>query len=110
VPGSKQFLAYFTTSRANNGGTEASNGVIELHRRGSRGFRNLDNYRLRRILAAGRLTDPISDEPVIGSMGSRGVEGRHSGTLGRTADTWAGCVYAIRRVAPAHRQRRRQAQ
>ena len=27
----EQFLAYFTTGRANNGGTEAINGIIELH-------------------------------------------------------------------------------
>lgn len=54
----EQFLAYFTTHRANNGGTEAINGVIELHRRIARGFRNPDNYRLRMILAAGRLTHP----------------------------------------------------
>ena len=52
----KQFLAYFTTERANNGGTEAVNGIIELHRRIARGFRNPHNYRLRMILAAGRLT------------------------------------------------------
>jgi transposase len=51
-----QFLAYFTTDRANNGGTEALNGIIELHRRIARGFRNPHNYRLRMILAAGRLT------------------------------------------------------
>jgi hypothetical protein len=31
---------------------------VELHRRIARGFRNLDNYRLRMILAAGRLTHP----------------------------------------------------
>jgi len=54
----QQFLAYFTTSRANNGGTEAINGIIELHRRIARGFRNPHNYRLRMILAAGRLTHP----------------------------------------------------
>jgi transposase len=54
----EQFLAYFTTDRANNGGTEAINGIIELHRRIARGFRNPDNYRLRMILAAGRLTHP----------------------------------------------------
>ena len=54
----QQFLAYFTTSRSNNGGTEAINGVIELHRRIARGLRNLDNYRLRMILAAGRLAHP----------------------------------------------------
>ena len=54
----EQFLAYFTTGRASNGGTEAINGVIELHRRIARGFRNPGNYRLRMILAAGRLTHP----------------------------------------------------
>jgi transposase len=54
----EQFLAYFTTGRANNGGTEAINGIIELHRRIARGFRNPRNYRLRMILAAGRLTHP----------------------------------------------------
>ena len=36
----EQFLAYFTTGRASNGGTEAINGIIELHRRIARGFRN----------------------------------------------------------------------
>ncbi len=50
------FLAYFTAHRANNGGTEAVNGIIELHRRLGRGFRNRDNYRLRMLLAAGGLT------------------------------------------------------
>ena len=49
------FLAYFTTDRANNGGTEAVNGIIELHRRLARGYRNRDNYRLRMLLAAGAL-------------------------------------------------------
>jgi transposase len=58
-----QFLAYFTTGRASNGGTEAINGIIELHRRIARGFRNPRNYRLPMILAAGRLTPRISDEP-----------------------------------------------
>lgn len=50
------FLAYFDTNRANNGGTEAVNGIIELHRRLARGYRNRDNYRLRMLLAAGGLT------------------------------------------------------
>jgi transposase len=49
------FLAYFTTSGANNGGTEAINGLIELHRRIARGFRNRDNYRLRMLLVGGGL-------------------------------------------------------
>jgi transposase len=54
----QQLLAFFSTGRANNGGTEAINGIIELHRRIARGFRNPANYRLRIILAAGRLTHP----------------------------------------------------
>jgi hypothetical protein len=33
LPTGKAFLAYFDTGRANNGGTEAVNGLIELHRR-----------------------------------------------------------------------------
>ena len=52
------FLAYFTTGRASNGGTEAVNGLIELHRRVARGFRNRDNYRLRMLLIGGAFTDP----------------------------------------------------
>ena len=52
------FLAYFTTGRSNNGGTEAINGLIELHRRVARGFRNRDNYRLRMLLIGGGLSHP----------------------------------------------------
>lgn len=52
------FLAYFDTGRANNGGTEAVNGLIELHRRIARGFRNRENYRLRMLLIGGGLTHP----------------------------------------------------
>ncbi len=52
------FLAYFDTRRANNGGTEAINGLIELHRRIARGFRNRDNYRLRMLLVGGGLSHP----------------------------------------------------
>ena len=48
------FLAYFTTG-ATNGGTEAINGLIELHRRLARGFRNRSNYRLRMLLIGGGL-------------------------------------------------------
>ena len=50
------FLAYFTTGGANNGGTEAINGLIELHRRVARGFRNKQNYRLRMLLIGGGLS------------------------------------------------------
>ena len=49
------FLAYFTTDGASNGGAEAVNGLIELHRRIARGFRNRDNYRLRMLLIGGGL-------------------------------------------------------
>ena len=48
---------YVTTERSNNGGTETINGVIELHRRIARGYRNRDNHRLRMLLVAGGL-DP----------------------------------------------------
>jgi len=52
------FLAYFDTGRANNGGTEAVHGLIELHRRIARGFRNRDHYRLRMLLIGGGLAHP----------------------------------------------------
>lgn len=52
------FLAYFDTGRASNGGTEAVNGLIELHRRVARGFRNREHYRLRMLLIGGGLTHP----------------------------------------------------
>jgi|SRR5665647_1012427 len=51
------YLGYFTTDRSNNGGTQAINGIIELHRRIARGYRNRDNHRLRMLLVAGGL-DP----------------------------------------------------
>ena len=50
-----EYLSYFDTGGANNGGAEAVNGLIELHRRIARGFRNRDNYRLRMLLIAGGL-------------------------------------------------------
>lgn len=50
------FLGYFDTDGASNGGTEAINGLIELHRRIARGFRNAANYRLRMLLIGGGLT------------------------------------------------------
>ena len=48
-------LAYFDTGGASNGPTEAMNGLIELHHRIARGFRNRDNYRLHCLLIAGGL-------------------------------------------------------
>jgi transposase len=52
------FLAYFDTHRSSNGGTEAINGLIELHRRIARGFRSRGNYRLRMLLIGGGLAHP----------------------------------------------------
>ncbi|WP_298591606.1 ISL3 family transposase, partial [uncultured Kocuria sp.] len=46
-------LAYFDRPGTSNGPTEAINGVIETMRRVARGFRKLENYRLRALLAAG---------------------------------------------------------
>ena len=46
----REFLGYFDTGGASNGGTEAMNGLIELHRR------IRDNYRLRMLLIGGGLT------------------------------------------------------
>jgi transposase len=52
------FLAYFDTAGASNGGTEAINGLIEVHRRIARGFRNWEHYRLRMLLIGGGLHPP----------------------------------------------------
>jgi transposase len=49
------YLGYFAAERWSDDGTEAINGIIELHRRIARGFRNRDNYRLRMLLVAGGL-------------------------------------------------------
>ncbi len=54
------FLAYFDTSSANNSGTEAINGLIELHRRIARGFRNRESYRLRMLLTGEGSLTPTS--------------------------------------------------
>lgn len=48
--------ASFGTDRSNYGGTEAVNGLIELHRRVTRGLRNRNNYRRRMLLTGGELT------------------------------------------------------
>jgi transposase len=58
-----EFLGYFDTDGASNGGTEAVNGLIELHRRIARGLRNRDNYRLRMLLIAGGLPNLTHAHP-----------------------------------------------
>ena len=55
IPEIARLGRYFTTSGANNGGSEALNGLIELARRVARGFRDPDNYRLRMLLIGGGL-------------------------------------------------------
>lgn len=54
----KAFLACFDTGRASNGGTEALNGLLELHRRVARGLRNPGHYRLRMLLIGSGRTHP----------------------------------------------------
>ena len=58
-----EFLGYFDTDGASNGGTEAVNGLVELHRRIARGLRNRDNYRLRMLLIAGGLPNLTHAHP-----------------------------------------------
>ncbi len=97
------FLAYFDTGRSSNGGTEAVNGLIELHRRIARGFRNRDNYRLRMLLIAGGLTRP---PPQVGralKMHDRGDtrDGhvRHDGVHPRRHDRAQGALLCRERHA-----------
>jgi transposase len=47
-----QLLAYFDTSGASGGGTEAINLIIEKVRQLAHGFRDFTHYRLRILLAA----------------------------------------------------------
>ncbi len=53
---SREFHGYFDTAGASNGGPAVINGLIELHRRVARGFRNRDNYRLRVLLGRALFT------------------------------------------------------
>ena len=49
----KEFLAYFDTAGASNGGTEAVNGQLEHLRGTALGFRNLTNYIATSLLETG---------------------------------------------------------
>jgi len=53
----REILAHHAIS-ASNQPVEAANLLIEQHKRPGRGFRNLDNYRLRILLAGGLTRDP----------------------------------------------------
>lgn len=50
-----EFLGYFDTGEATNGGTEAINGLIELHRPHRPRLPHRESYRLRMLLVAGGL-------------------------------------------------------
>lgn len=54
-------LAYFDTAGLSNGGTEAINGLIDKARRLTHGYRNITNYRLRMLLAAGGQSPPTAE-------------------------------------------------
>jgi len=83
------FLAYSTTGPVHGVGTEAVNGLIELHRRVARGFRNREDYRLRMFLNGGALTSPnrsrrshFRREPA----GCRGAKRLYTPRIPRTID------------------------
>ena len=58
-----EFLRYFSTNGATNGGTEAVDGLIELHRRIPRGLRHRESYRLRMLLIDGGLPNLTRAHP-----------------------------------------------
>ena len=66
--GREPFLAYFATTRASNGATEAVNDLIKLHRSIARCFRSRGLYRLRMLPIAGVLTDPRLAGPPLRSQ------------------------------------------
>ncbi len=49
----REYLAYFETSRASNGPTEAFNLLVEKIRRVAHGYRKFAHYRLRLLLHCG---------------------------------------------------------
>lgn len=71
------YLVYFTTGGADNCGTEALIGIIELQRRIARGYRNATNVRLRMLLVTdGPLLPRGCDRPVKWETG--GVPARRA--------------------------------
>ena len=81
-----QILNHHTTG-ASNGPVEAANLLIKQVKRSGRGFRNLQNYRLRILLAGGR--NPLNETPHVTSIRPRRPRlvawGRTSGTDAPTA-------------------------
>jgi len=67
-----QVLAYLDTGGVSNGGTEAINMLIEKARRLAHSYRNLENYRLRMLLATGG-HDPSDEGPHQGEIRRAGI-------------------------------------
>ncbi|MEX0426800.1 transposase [Nocardioides sp. DS6] len=65
-------LAYFDTGRANKGGTQAINGLIELHRRVARSFRNHE-LPTRMLLVGGGLSNLTSSRKSLIEVADRAV-------------------------------------
>jgi transposase len=63
-----ELLAYFDTSGASNGPTEAINLLIKKIKRAGHGFRNFDNYRLRLLLHCGVDWNTIRATPIRGRL------------------------------------------
>lgn len=58
-------VAAIETDEAHDGGNEAVNGIIELHRRLAKGLRNQHNHLLRMLLALSNDShQKMSEEPV----------------------------------------------
>ena len=68
-----------TTTGTHNGRTEAANAKIKDIKRSARGFTNLNNYRLRILLAAGRKLGQI--QPVTKSEPDVSASSRRAGKL-----------------------------
>jgi transposase len=61
-----EVLAYFTTGRASNGRTEATNLLIKRTKRVGFGFRSFGNYRLRLLLSCGVTWQTHQTTPIRG--------------------------------------------
>ncbi len=63
-----EILAYFTTGRASNGRTEATNLLVKRTKRTGFGFRSFRNYRLRLLLTCGVTWQTHQTTPIRGRL------------------------------------------
>jgi transposase len=63
-----EILAYFTTGRASNARTEATNLLVKRTKRVGFGFRSFRNYRLRLLLSCGVTWDTHQTTPLRGRL------------------------------------------